>query len=355
MAANADAMVRDAIKAYRAGKKAEARALLEKATEADQYNEQAWMWLSAVVDSPEDQRTCLENVLFINPNNENARQGLRILESKMGTSPLPKSSPPPAPAPARPPVLPPDPEPIEDTGSWELPPTETSSSSAIYNPAAQVSSTELDEWMKNLPIGKQNTLMEDDYESAPVSSTIDDMFSNTYEDEDDDAMSRLDNMFSGDAKSPARPPSASMSAGPFSTDEFDYEDLDGADDDDFLVDLDIPEPPVPSVVNRPAAPAPSSPRMSPGRENVPSAPQPAKKSQAKTAASAGGSFYTGKEADPSADIDPGIYFREIPDEIKPTTLPGLGSSVSVRTMLILSVLVLLNLGAAIALALQLQG
>jgi hypothetical protein len=82
MPANVDGMVREGISAYRAGRKDEARALLLRATEIDQYNEQAWLWLSAVVESPEEQRTCLENVLTINPNNERAQQGIEMLSQK---------------------------------------------------------------------------------------------------------------------------------------------------------------------------------------------------------------------------------------------------------------------------------
>jgi len=79
MSANVDAMVRAGVDAYRAGNKAEARTLLERAIELDGYNETAWLWLSAVVDTPEEQQTCLENVLVINPVNERARQGLKSL------------------------------------------------------------------------------------------------------------------------------------------------------------------------------------------------------------------------------------------------------------------------------------
>ena len=86
MTANVDAMVREAIRAYKAGQKAEAHALLLKATELDQMHEQAWMWLSAVVDTPEDQRICLENVIYINPDNENARRGLALLNKQPGGS-----------------------------------------------------------------------------------------------------------------------------------------------------------------------------------------------------------------------------------------------------------------------------
>lgn len=356
MAANADAMVREAIKAFRAGKKAEARALLEKATDVDQYNEQAWMWLSAVVDSVEDQRTCLENVLQINPNNQNARQGLRILESKTSTSPLPGAAPA-KPAPAR------EPDPVVDTGTWEIPPTETSSSSALYNPANQVSSSELDQWMANLPIGKTNPMVDEDYDSSPVSSPIDDMFSGDFtddeEDDEDDPGSRLDTMFGSGSRS-----SMPVTAGPFSVPDDEMDDLDM--EDDFMDDLDLDrdEPPAPPPASKPA-PMPAA-RMSPGREEAAqpaqkgkkgaAAPKQAKQSKPpKQSQAAGGSFYTGKEMESSGDMDPDIYFREIPLEVKATTLPGMGQGVPLSTMMVLAVLVLLNIGAAVALVLQLQG
>lgn len=79
MSANVDGMVRAGVEAYRAGNKIEARQLLERALELDEYNETAWLWLSAVVETKEEQQTCLENVLIINPNNERAKQGLRSL------------------------------------------------------------------------------------------------------------------------------------------------------------------------------------------------------------------------------------------------------------------------------------
>jgi hypothetical protein len=87
MPANVEGMVREAIRAVKAGNKAEARALLEKATEINQYNEQAWMWLSAAVDTVEEQILCLENVLYINPDNVNAQRGLDKLRHQNGTPP----------------------------------------------------------------------------------------------------------------------------------------------------------------------------------------------------------------------------------------------------------------------------
>lgn len=79
MSANVDGMIRAAVDAFKRGNRTEARTLLEKATELDQMNEQAWLWLGAVVQDPVEQQTCLENVLVINPNNERAKQGLKSL------------------------------------------------------------------------------------------------------------------------------------------------------------------------------------------------------------------------------------------------------------------------------------
>jgi hypothetical protein len=79
MSANVEAMIRAGIDAFRAGNKADARTLLERAIELEEYNEMAWLWLSAVVETPEEQRTCLENVLVINPNSDRAKQGLKSL------------------------------------------------------------------------------------------------------------------------------------------------------------------------------------------------------------------------------------------------------------------------------------
>lgn len=97
MAENADAIVQAGIRAYKAGNKDEARALLLKATDIDQYNEDAWLWLSGLLESPEEQRQCLENVLVINPANERARKGLDHLLGKAKPAPPPAPDPPPAP------------------------------------------------------------------------------------------------------------------------------------------------------------------------------------------------------------------------------------------------------------------
>ncbi len=69
-------LLRQGIAAVKAGRKEEARRLLMQVVELDEQNEQAWLWLSGVVETVEDRRICLENVLTINPNNAHAQAGL---------------------------------------------------------------------------------------------------------------------------------------------------------------------------------------------------------------------------------------------------------------------------------------
>lgn len=146
MSSNVDAMVRAGVNAYRAGNKAEARTLLERAIEVDSYSETAWLWLSAVVDTPEEQQTCLENVLVINPENDRARQGLKSL----GIDPDA--------------VLNQADEPEHD--DYAIP---TSSASSEYK-GPQTSADEYDNWVDGLNLGN------DDSADEPTTSVSEDLF-----------------------------------------------------------------------------------------------------------------------------------------------------------------------------------
>jgi hypothetical protein len=103
-----DTTLRQAVTAAKAGRKAEARHLLETVLDADKRNEQAWLWMSGVVDSDEERIVCLENVLTINPNNQAARKGLVAFgvapeidqPSLTAISEEPSTDPPVTPAPA---------------------------------------------------------------------------------------------------------------------------------------------------------------------------------------------------------------------------------------------------------------
>lgn len=177
MTANVEAMIRAGVEAYRAGKRIEARALLERAIEIDDYNEDAWLWLSAVVETKDEQRTCLENVLVINPANERAQAGLQALgpaaplappepESPFssGDNATPfsdfdfdesegnSSTPTEDPFEALTSENPPPPEPEEPAWSDTI---ATSSASSNYK-GPQLTTDDYDDWMSNLNIGTKS-------------------------------------------------------------------------------------------------------------------------------------------------------------------------------------------------------
>ncbi len=112
-----DTLLKQGIHALKAGQKQQARALLTQVVDIDERNEQAWLWLSAAVDSPEEQEICLENVLTINPNNPHAQRGLEKVQQKMGkTASQPVYTPPPVePQPA---PTPPQPT-LQMPASWQ--------------------------------------------------------------------------------------------------------------------------------------------------------------------------------------------------------------------------------------------
>ncbi|GAB4270257.1 MAG: hypothetical protein Kow0080_14520 [Candidatus Promineifilaceae bacterium] len=75
-----ESRLQEGIAALRAGDKAKARALLMAVLEDNERHEQAWLWLSGAVDSVEERQICLENILAINPQNEQAKRGLAKLQ-----------------------------------------------------------------------------------------------------------------------------------------------------------------------------------------------------------------------------------------------------------------------------------
>lgn len=77
--------LRQAINAARSGRRQEARDLLLKIVDDQPTNESAWIWLSGLVDSLEDQIIACENVLVINPGNDKVREYLRQLQVKQET------------------------------------------------------------------------------------------------------------------------------------------------------------------------------------------------------------------------------------------------------------------------------
>lgn len=68
--------------AYEQGDRALAHNLWKEAALLNPYSEDVWVALLDVLDAPEDQRVCLENILSINPMNVQARRILRAHEEK---------------------------------------------------------------------------------------------------------------------------------------------------------------------------------------------------------------------------------------------------------------------------------
>lgn len=72
-------LLRQAVKAARAGERERAVELLLDLVEQDPYSPRAWLELSKLVDDPRDQITALENTLALCPEDERIRARLEVL------------------------------------------------------------------------------------------------------------------------------------------------------------------------------------------------------------------------------------------------------------------------------------
>ncbi len=77
------------IRAVREGDKELARQLLRKVIEMDPEQERAWLWLAGAAVTPQAAQEYLQTVLALNPDNQQARVGLRWVQSKLPASPKP--------------------------------------------------------------------------------------------------------------------------------------------------------------------------------------------------------------------------------------------------------------------------
>lgn len=307
MSSNARDLIDTGVKALKAGNKDQARDLLMQAVTVDQYSEDGWLWLSAVVDSPEDQRTCLENVLAINPNNERAQRGLEQLSKPGRMTPTPPSAPAPPPVQFAPPPPPAAPAwtvgDIPTSVQWGASPIETPPPST-WAPGHEMSSTDYDDWVSNLNLPP-----------APEPKIPD--------------------------------PTQIFTTSPF---EIDDEDLFGDDIADLYTDgpfspgtseaeseLDSASPALPDT----------SHLMSPGREAA--------------VAESPTSLFEETEEDilfegdsDLADVAAEELFQYIPPEIKVTRLPGTNETYPAGIIIGLALLLLLNVGAVALLVFQLS-
>jgi hypothetical protein len=288
-------MVRAGVDAYKAGNKAEARTLLERAIELDSYNETAWLWLSAVVDTPEEQQTCLENVLVINPKNSRARQGLKSL----GIDPDSVVEQPNAPA--------------FEEGSFDEYAVPSSSASVGYS-GPQTSGDEYDSWVDGLNLGNKPNAAKDT--AAPQ-----DLFGDVDFSDDGGAFDLDDNIFSEDAYTGYTNDAIAGDIDYIDDDLYDDDDLfDDGDDmfadigtlEDFdgaVDDIDDYDPSEFSSGDPFAAP--------PAKPVVEAAPQ----------------------------LSTQDLFSSIPKEIEATRAPGVSESASIIHYVLLGILALVNIGA----------
>lgn len=100
-----DDLLREGIAAAKSGHRERARSLLTRAVEQDERNVSAWLWLSGVVDSLEDQEICLENVLSLDPTHDQARKQLGWVRQQKERRP--SASPEKMPTPSSPQDVPP--------------------------------------------------------------------------------------------------------------------------------------------------------------------------------------------------------------------------------------------------------
>lgn len=87
----AQALYQRGVAAARGGQKRVAAVLLTRSLQLDPHCELAWLWLSGVIDEPRQQAFCLNAVLKLNPGNQHAQRGLRLLDQRqlLGEPPLP--------------------------------------------------------------------------------------------------------------------------------------------------------------------------------------------------------------------------------------------------------------------------
>lgn len=312
-ASSVEGLIREGIRAAREGKQAEARKLLLKATEIDKNNETAWLWLAGVVETDEDQQTCLENVLTINPYNDKARRGLE----QMGIRPPEPPAAAPAPGPFTSSAD--DPEELPTSAAWGMS-IPTSSPTQHYQ-VEEPTPSDLDDWVVGLNIknsaGDTPTAPEPLAPPSPMPFVVgDDLFG--FADDDDDSGRPLPG-----EQDPLAALRADFMDGPF---EADVED-----------ELPYPEPTAPPQELAPRRAAPSSVFMAdPDDTNI---------LQDFETDSATASMLDSYDDSDMEELDSKEYFAFIPAEITASRLPGTVERHNPLLVLAVIALAALNIGA----------
>lgn len=293
MSANVEGLVREGINAIKAGRKEEGKALLLKATELDQYNSEAWLWLSGTMDSLDDQRTCLENVLAIEPDNQRAKQGLEYLAKQAAkpSSPFTPSSPSPLVSRA-----------TSTSVEWSAPSVPPTPSWSPTPTAKEPTDEDLDAWVSNLNLPT----------AAPAKPGASSPFTDFNLDDDFAAGGPFG------APAPTAPPEPPRSAPPPPPASTAPRSPTPADSNSFgFADEELDE-----LFNRSPAKAPNQ----------------------------GASILYDTEDDADSKFleeeENAALFGQIPGEIKPTRIPGTRERTPFPLILVTVLLVILNIGAA---------
>jgi len=72
-------MFREALEAIRNNQRVRARDLLTRLLRVDKENAEYWLWLSSVVETDKERVFCLKSVLRLDPDNQAAQRGLRLM------------------------------------------------------------------------------------------------------------------------------------------------------------------------------------------------------------------------------------------------------------------------------------
>jgi len=72
-------MFREALEAIHNNQRVKARELLTRLLRVDKTNADYWLWLSTVVETDKERVFCLQSVLRLDPDNEAAQRGLRLM------------------------------------------------------------------------------------------------------------------------------------------------------------------------------------------------------------------------------------------------------------------------------------
>jgi hypothetical protein len=330
MSENATAMVRAGINAYKGGNKDEARTLLLRAVEVDPYNEEGWLWLSGLLESLEEQRTCLENVLAINPANERARKGLDFLLSKGSSAPEPPRA-----------------SATATSVEWAAPNEEAPRASRAFTTQPDTNDADYDKWVTDLNLPAQNK------GDAAFSSDV--TFDDTTFTQGPFSAAIFDD--SGDESSPAVnvPPQRQASAAAFTDD--DDEPLPSEANAAIAAAAAALSAPVPTTTAQPAAGAAASASPFAGVDLDATddfGAEPAAKPAAKPRRDRAANKAAKVKAEPEVKIDAETRaildtLAVIPREIRPTRLPGVRERQPILLVLAFVGLLLLNIGAAVLL------